>query len=179
MQEQLLVSRAIKGDINAFGTLAELYAKMCFSIAYRVVKDYDHANDITQDALIAAFENIQKFKEQSKFSTWLYRIVFNKALSFKNKTTYAVDVTEVPREYLEEEEELHIDEKISPKIIKDALDSLNDIERMHIELFYYQEQSIRDISTICNISEVNTKVILHRARKKMKIYLTNVNFAVQ
>jgi RNA polymerase sigma-70 factor, ECF subfamily len=66
-----------KGDTEAFAVLVERHSKKMLNMAFRMLGDYDEACDITQEAFLAAFRSIGKFKAQAKFSTWLYRIVVN------------------------------------------------------------------------------------------------------
>ncbi len=68
-----------KGDVEAFSELVERHQKKLLNIAYRMLGDYDDACDVTQEAFIAAYKAIKKFKGEAKFSTWLYRIVINYA----------------------------------------------------------------------------------------------------
>ena len=66
-----------KGDAEAFGFLVERHQKKMLNIAYRMMGDYNEACDVTQEAFLAAYKSIKKFKAEAKFSTWLYRIVIN------------------------------------------------------------------------------------------------------
>ena len=66
-----------KGNVNAFEILVERHQKKMLNIAYRMMSDYDEACDVTQEAFLAAYKSIKKFKAEAKFSTWLYRIVVN------------------------------------------------------------------------------------------------------
>ena len=68
-----------KGDVEAFSELVERHQKKMLNTAYRMLGDYDDACDVTQEAFIAAYKAIKKFKGEAKFSTWLYRIVINYA----------------------------------------------------------------------------------------------------
>ncbi|MBN1472973.1 MAG: sigma-70 family RNA polymerase sigma factor [Syntrophaceae bacterium] len=65
------------GDTDAFKVLVERHQKKMLNIAYRMLGDYDDACDVTQEAFVAAYKSIKKFKAEAKFSTWLYRIVIN------------------------------------------------------------------------------------------------------
>lgn len=66
-----------QGNPDAFEILVERHQKKMLNIAYRMLGDYDDACDVTQEAFIAAYKAIKKFKGEAKFSTWLYRIVIN------------------------------------------------------------------------------------------------------
>ncbi len=164
MDEIALIESIQRGNTHAFGILVDRYAKMCFSLALRVCQDSEDAEDIVQEGMIAAYQNITGFKKDSKFSTWLYKIVLNKALAAKKKQTFFDSVDNVAK--AEEGDDLEMQIK-GENQIKVALASLNEKERIIIDLYYFQEQSIREISEICQLTEANVKVLMHRARKKM------------
>lgn len=71
------VTACQKGDTEAFSVLVGRHSKKMLNIAYRMLGDYDEACDVTQEAFLAAFRAIERFKAEAKFSTWLYRIVVN------------------------------------------------------------------------------------------------------
>jgi RNA polymerase sigma-70 factor (ECF subfamily) len=77
--EKILLEKARKGDVDAFEMLIREHERKAFNIAYRFLKNADDAEDITQEAFLRAFRSIKKFKGQSSFSTWLYRIINNTA----------------------------------------------------------------------------------------------------
>lgn len=66
-----------KGDAEAFGVLVERHQKKMLNIAFRMLGNYDEACDVTQEAFLAAYKSIKKFKAEAKYSTWLHRIVVN------------------------------------------------------------------------------------------------------
>lgn len=81
-----------KGDAEAFGVLVERHQKQMLNIAFRMLGDYDEACDVTQEAFLAAYKSIKKFKAEAKYSTWLYRIVVNycknRLKQLRSKTLY-------------------------------------------------------------------------------------------
>lgn len=81
MSETQIVDRARAGDKDAFGDLYELHKNFVWNVAYRMVYDFDEAEDIAQDVFVTAWKNIGSFQGGSKFSTWLYKITVNKTLN--------------------------------------------------------------------------------------------------
>lgn len=75
-----LVARAQRGDEDAYRELVERHQRRAFAVAFGVVRNPDDARDVVQDALIKAYRNLDRFKGQSSFYTWLYRIVMNVAI---------------------------------------------------------------------------------------------------
>jgi DNA-directed RNA polymerase specialized sigma24 family protein len=78
--EGTLVQRAQRGDEQAFATLYQLHNKPVYSVCLRMTKDVAEAEDLTQEAFIQAFRNLNSFRGGSAFSTWLYRVVVNTVL---------------------------------------------------------------------------------------------------
>ena len=75
--ERLLIKRAKSGDVGSFEELIRTHQSYAYNIAYRMMGSEEDAKDAAQEALIKVFKNLKSFKEDSTFSTWLYRIVMN------------------------------------------------------------------------------------------------------
>lgn len=78
-----LVNRAQKGDVAAFSALVRRYETRVYNLAYRLLSNGDDAADVAQDSFLAAYESLKRFRGESAFYTWLYRVVVNKALAFR------------------------------------------------------------------------------------------------
>ena len=163
--ESQIIKKAKNGDSEALTILIEEYKQIAFNLAFSIVKDKDNAKDITQDSFIKVLENIKFFRNDSKFSTWLYRIVYNQSLAFIKKVNYINAKSKFEIEDSESYNSFENDD--TEKLIK-AIDQLDDTEKNIILLFYYAEKSIKEISQITGFSSANVKVILHRSRKKLK-----------
>ncbi len=74
-----LVARAVEGDEGAFQGLMEAHKDMVYSMAYRILGNAEDAQDAFQETFVSAFRNLKKFRGDSKFSTWLYRIALNRS----------------------------------------------------------------------------------------------------
>ena len=81
-QEAAIVRKVLGGDANAFETLVLEYEKNVYNIALRMTGNSEDAADMTQEAFIKAYNSLQSFRGDSKFSVWLYRIVSNVCLDF-------------------------------------------------------------------------------------------------
>jgi RNA polymerase sigma-70 factor (ECF subfamily) len=75
--DQVYIEKIINGDTNAFSILVERYKDLVYTLAIRMVKHKEEAEEITQDTFIKAYKSIHKFKGDSKFSTWIYRVDYN------------------------------------------------------------------------------------------------------
>jgi RNA polymerase sigma-70 factor (ECF subfamily) len=166
------VDKVIQGDVNAYAKLVEKHKDMVYTIAHRITRNREDAEEIAQDAFLKAFEHLKDFKKQSKFSTWIYRIAYNAAISRIRKKSLETTLLDenliggVPEEQVQQDMEgLEVDEQ--REMIDMALEQLNELDYLLITMFYLKEKSIDDIAEITGLSKSNVKVKLHRIRKKM------------
>ena len=175
--DQYYVEKAMNGDARAFGTLVERYQDFIFTIVVRIVKVREVAEEVAQDAFIKAYESLSSFRGDSKFSSWLYSIAYRKALdslrkSKKEKTFELIEeVTEGNYELVENA--LHfLEAEERKKIIQGCIMQLPDTDAAIITMYYFDELSVKEITTIANLSEDNIKVKLFRSRKKLHTLLS-------
>lgn len=175
-QDNIYIKRVLDGDRNAFAYLVDKYKSMVFSLALRITKDREEAEEIAQDAFIKAYQSLKSFQGKAKFSSWLYRIVYTTGISHIRKQEQgriSLDETNIPETlYVESKRNYEaLSEAERKKYLEVALDSLNADERMLIILYYYEEKELEDIAGIAGITKTNTKVKLFRARKKILMVL--------
>jgi RNA polymerase sigma-70 factor (ECF subfamily) len=166
--DSVLVKKAIAGDSEALSTLIDKYKDNAYNLAISIVKDKESAKDITQDSFLKVLENINRFKNESKFSTWLYRIVYNESLQYIKKIQ-KVSMTDIESAKIENYSDgiLTTEDRYLDLDMYQAIEKLDKNERNIILLFYLAEKSIREINIITGLSFPNIKVILHRSRKKL------------
>ena len=170
--EKLLIKKILKGDNTSFNYFVDTYQNMAITIAHRICGNMQDAEDITQNSFVKAYHNLHTFKLQSKFSTWFFRIVYNTAIThigstpFKNET---VDYDQISNDsYCSEWDTLdQIENNEKKKIIDEALRKLPNDENIVLTLFYMEDNSIKDIASIVNLTEANVKVKLFRGRKRL------------
>lgn len=170
--DQLYITKVMNGDANAFVYLVDTYKNMVFSLAFKMTKNREEAEEISQDTFIKAYKNLSKFKGDSKFSTWLYRIAYHTSLDNikKNKNNNnTFEINEITFNQIKATENIleGIERKERAKIIDACLQKLAVEERSIIWMFYYDELSLKEIIEVTSLSEANLKVKLHRARKKL------------
>lgn len=168
--DEIYIQQILQGDINAYRYLVEKYKNMVFTIANGIVKEDLLAEEITQDAFLKAFQNLQRFRKKAKFSTWLYRIAVNESFrktKKKNLRLVHMDDIQMSEENLEMQpeaiEQMHEEEQ--REMITNILNALNTNESLVLRLYYLEELKIEEISKILQLSPSNVKVILFRARK--------------
>ncbi|MFC4268646.1 RNA polymerase sigma factor [Polaribacter marinivivus] len=171
-KDQLYIDKVINGDASAFAYLVDNYKNMVFSLAYKMTKNKEEAEEVSQDTFIKAFKNLSNFKGDSKFSTWLYRICYHTtldAIKKNKKNNYTFEINEVTYNQIQSVETIlqGIERKERSVIMDKCLMKLADEERSILWMFYYDELSLKEIIEVTNLSEANLKVKLHRARKKL------------
>lgn len=180
INDQTYIDKILKGDANAYAFLVEKYKTMVFTLALKMVKSREEAEEISQDTFIKAYKNLSKFKGDSKFSTWLYKIAYRNCLdSFKkNKEKYQTDtIDEITIHKIKATEGIleGIERKERAAVINKCMLQLPEDERSILWMFYFEELSLKEIIDITDLSEANVKVKLHRARKRLlSIVKTNV-----
>lgn len=170
--DQTYIDKVLKGDANAFSTLVDRYKNMVFTLALKMVKNREEAEEISQDTFIKAYKNLNKFKGESKFSTWLYKIGYRTCLDNlkKNKGKYNIDtIDEITINKIKSTDGIleSIERKERAEIINTCMLSLPEDERAILWMFYFDELSLKEIIEVTDFSEANVKVKLHRARKSL------------
>lgn len=179
MDEKLLVNKVLKGDTSAFGYFVDTYQDMALTIAYRICGNTQDAEDIVQNAFIKAFRNIHTFRQKSKFSTWLYRIVYNTAISETRTSVFNTVLVDYKHENIDGSfsdfdtmDRIENEERIL--LVKKAMEIIPKDESLLLTLFYLEDNSVKDISIIMGLTESNVKVRLHRARNRLKELLSPI-----
>ncbi|RHW34804.1 RNA polymerase sigma factor SigW [Neobacillus notoginsengisoli] len=174
-----------KGDQDAFAEIVELYKDKLFQLGYRMLGNRHEAEDIAQEAFIRAYVNIDSFKQEYKFSTWLYRIATNLCIDRirKKKPDYYLDAEVAGTEGLtlysrissdmplpeKEVEMMELHETIQGEILK-----LPEKYRSVIVLRYIEELSLNEISEILGLPLGTVKTRIHRGREALRKQLRHV-----
>ncbi len=172
MDDNTIIARILNGETAAFEVLVNRYKDMAFSIARRVCSSAEDAEEVAQDAFLKAFQALDKFKQESKFSTWLYRIVTNAAISSTRKKKIAMVSLDgsLVESYSEDEirENMnHFGIEEQSNLVREAMQQLHPQDCLLVNMFYTDELSIEEIAEVTGLSQANVKVKLHRIRKKL------------
>lgn len=170
-QEKQLIKKVLKGDTSAFSYFVSTYQDMALTVAYRICRNKQDAEDIVQESFVRAFNNLHTFQFSSKFSTWFYRIVYNTAISQNQSLFYQTEFTEYEQTkgmdiYTDAETGKGIEIKEEKNAIDKILNHMPNDEAIVLSLFYLEENSVKEIAHILSLTESNIKVRLHRARKR-------------
>ncbi len=145
---------------------------MVFTLALKMVRNREDAEEVAQDVFLKAFKGLKTFKGDAKFSTWLYKIAYYRSLDYvrqnkKKLETREVDISEeytiaardTSLEYLEASERR--------ELIREAMDQLAPDDSVIITLYYFEDLSLKEISKIMEITANTAKVRLFRSRARL------------
>lgn len=172
INDQHYINQIIEGNSNAFAVLVDRYKDLVFTLSYKMVKNKEEAEEISQDTFIKIFKSLNKFKGESKFSTWVYKITYNTCLDRlkknkkENSVVYIEDFSEHQVKAIETVFDT-IDEKERNQRIQDCLLLLPSEDAFLLTLYYFDNQSIEEIAKVMDSNANNIKVKLFRSRKKM------------
>ena len=177
MDDSHYIERVIKGDLNAYTPLVEKYQRYVYILVKRTCNHPAEAEELAQDVFVKAYEHLREFKGTAAFSTWLYRIAFNTAVSHaRKKRYYGVSIDNIdPRTFIASpEEEQNGMENMMRKeqtytVLEQLLASLPADEQMLISLYYKDGLKMEEVACISGLSLSNAKVKIHRIRKKLNI----------
>lgn len=175
--DQIYIDKVLQGDTNAFAYLINKYKNMAYTLAIKVVKNHEDAEEVAQDSFLKAYEKLGSFQGNSKFSTWLYTIIYRNAITkIRKKKVTTSDIDDYVMDNYSEGHDFPQIEAIKngeqQKYVREAIDRLPEKDALLITLFYMNESSIEEIEQITNLTQSNIKVILFRARKKLNTELS-------
>jgi len=166
------IGKVLLGDLNAFGNLVEKYQDMVYTIVFKVLQHETNAEDTAQHVFMKAYEGLKGFKKDAGFSTWLYRIAFNTAISelrkqSRQKLEFA-DQSAIERIAANKADELADEKETQEYRLQKALNHLQPEENLMINLYYAQNLSTEEIGKVLGMGVSNVKVRLFRIRKKIE-----------
>jgi RNA polymerase sigma-70 factor (ECF subfamily) len=171
-QEASIINQIIGGDTQAFSVLVDVYKDLVFTLAIRMLKNREEAEEVSQDTFIKIYKALPKFKGESKLSTWIYKVAYNTCLDQIKKNNRRYD--EVAIDSFSENQIKTLDnaldaleEKEQQKIIQECLQQLASKDSFLLTLFYFEELSLEEISKVVNMEANTVKVNIHRARKRL------------
>jgi RNA polymerase sigma-70 factor, ECF subfamily len=185
-----LVRRAKAGALEAFEALTTRHERQVYSLAWRILRHEQDAEDITQQTFLSVIENLDSFRGDSSFVTWLLRIATYAALKVirkrKGLDTVSLEESTEPRDELgtiphpefiadwSQSPEQLVQQHETQRLIDDALARLDDKHRLVFLLRDVEGLSVRETAEALGLSEANVKVRLLRARLQLREDLTRV-----
>jgi len=162
--EKQIIDQIIQGDTNQFDQLVKKYQNPVFKVIYKIVEDYEDADEILQDVFVKAYESLSQYNPEYKFFSWIYRIAINKAFLFVKRKKVAVPAEILCCEAEEDLEETVFCEQRDSEITK-AVNRLDEKYRKVILLKYYAGLSYAQIAEVLLLPEKTVKSRLFDARR--------------
>ena len=176
-EESHIIKEILNGKTEQYEYFLDRYGQQVFVLVDRIVSCQEDAEELTQDVFLKAFQQLSSFKAESTFSTWIYRIATNIAISAVRKKRNDVlrlddsvfanlSDTQVDAELEDESEE-------QMERLQQAMNQLEADDRALITLYYLEERPLAEVAFILGMTEWNAKVKLHRIRKKLYVLIKN------
>ncbi|MCG6154297.1 RNA polymerase sigma factor [Rubinisphaera margarita] len=183
-----LMLRVREGDEEAFGEIVEGYQDRVISIFATILGSQDAAEDLAQETFLRVYRARHAYEPQAKFSTWLFRIANNLASNSRRSKQRRKEVQfgtgesgpqsmRIPEKNVAEKSSLmparQLDRTELSAVIQDALENLNDRQRIAVLLNKFEEMSYADIAETLELSPSAVKSLLSRARENLREHLEN------
>ena len=174
--EAHIIREVLNGKTSRFELFLDRYGQQVFTLIVRIVGSPEDAEELTQDTFLKAFQHLSSFKQGSSFSTWIYRIAYNTAISATRKKKQEMPVMDdallanISDQQVDDTLNDESEEQIAR--LNRAMEKLEADERAIITLFYMEEKPIGEMALILGMTESNTKVKLNRIRKKLYVLIT-------
>lgn len=175
MNEKQRVQQVLSGNTSAFSYFVETYQDMALTIAYRICGNVQDAEDVVQESFVKAYRNLHSFRSESKFSSWLYRIVYNTAVTHTRTRMWVSDSSiqfQNAQEASDFDTEMQIESAERTEMVQQVLNKMPKGDALLLTLYYMEDNAVKDIAQITGLNESNVKVKLFRARKLFKELLT-------
>ena len=173
VSDRELINRVLAGDSRAYQGLVERYQHMVFTLAVRLLRNRELAEETAQDVFVKAYLGLKGFRGGSKFSTWLYKIAYYRILDVAEaegrKPGLRSDL--IPEKITArslDDTWSQLMEKERRTVLDEALGRLDPADRSLLSLFYLQEQSLQEVSEITGLKAGAVKVRLFRARERLR-----------
>ena len=181
-QELTLIRQVQHGDTDAFELLVAAYEKTVYNVALQMTGNREDAQDLTQEAFFKAYNSLSSFRGESKFSSWLYRIVSNLCLDFKRRQgrrpSASLTVEDDEGETLQldiadesQSPEVLLERKLTRDAVRRGLAELPDEQRQILLLREIQGLSYDEIADAMGLEPGTVKSRIFRARKKLCAFL--------
>lgn len=170
-----LVIASRNGDQDAFALLVQYHQRRVFNLVYRMVQDYEEANEVTQEAFLAAWQGLPSFRGDASFATWLYRIAYNCCLKQlelhkRDKNIQSALQVEYTHEYtqIDEQANAELEAQDRQEVVRTQLSNLPAKYRMVLVLRHLQEKTYEEMAEILKMPIGTVKTHLFRARNLLK-----------
>lgn len=175
MDELRAIAQAKKGDADAFAFLVETYETSVYRLALRMCGNAHDAEEVAQEAFVAAWKGLPAFRGESKFSSWLYQLTTNAAIDFlrrEKRHRAATPIEDEPEPATPDTPQQALEESEVRQALQQALDSLTPEHRQIFLLRQMRQLSYEEIGRLLGLEAGTVKSRLSRAKKQLRQILT-------
>lgn len=187
LRERLLLRKLRQRDEKAFSEIVELYRDRVYNLTFRMMGNAEDAEDVAQEVFISVFKNIDSFRGDAKFSTWLYRVAANHC---KNRIKYLARRHDRQKDQFDEtidrdqasgaltgptpspRPDARLETMELERVMRAAIQSLDENQRLLVVLRDIEELSYEEICAITELPQGTVKSRLHRARVELRKKMT-------
>lgn len=162
MTEAELIKAAKTGDAQAFLTLLKAHDRKVMSVIYRFSGDLYDREDLYQEIFLHAFQAIGRFRGEASVGTWLYRVAFNRCLTFMKERPTTAEIIDAPFD------PESMERRAIMRSVNEAMKRLKGPQRIAFHLYYIEEWTIPEITEVLECRAGTVKSHLNRAREKVK-----------
>ena len=180
MAELAFIQSIKNNEPESFRKLVLNYQDMIVNTCYGFVKNHTDAEDVAQEVFIEVYRSINKFREDAKLSTWLYRIAVNKSIDFLRKKKRKSWLGSIQSVFGSEEKAMVIEDKYRPNpqqtleqnerkvVLQNAIEKLAENQKTAFILHKYEGLSYKEIAKVMDVSLSSVESLMHRAKKNLK-----------
>lgn len=170
--DEYYIREILKGDSGSFSQLVEKYSHLAFSLSMKILNQREDAEEAAQDAFIKAYNSLGSFQNSATFKTWFFRIVYNTSISrlrTRKNTEVKIEDVKISDAEIQSTESamVQLNTNDRQKYLQAGLERLDPEERALLKMYYYDDFSMEEVSSITGLTVSNVKVKIHRSRKQL------------
>jgi RNA polymerase sigma-70 factor (ECF subfamily) len=166
------IEKARTGDERAFALLIDRHRDRAYGLALRMLRSPAEAEEAAQDAFVRVWRALPSFRGESKFSTWLHRIVVRRCLDrsavLRTRRGRETELEHAPEPVTTPDPAIDPEVRMRTARLADLMNELTETQRTVVTLFYHQDRSIEDVAEILGLPGNTVKTHLHRARAVLR-----------
>ncbi|MDP5274883.1 sigma-70 family RNA polymerase sigma factor [Chengkuizengella axinellae] len=172
ISDHQLVLNAQNDDFEAYRMIVIRYSNALLSVAYGVLGDFHEAQDVTQEALVKAYNRLHTLNDPSQVGSWLHSITYRTSLDFIKKRKTTLPYSEIMDSARDDDIHLWLDQYTMKESINNALQTLDENNKTAVVLYYLSDWTMKEISDFLNLSVSAVESRIRRAKEKLKHFLS-------
>ncbi len=178
--ESHLIQQVLKGNPPAFRLLVEAYQSFVFTLMLRMLQNREEAEEASQDVFMKAFRMLPTFGFRSKFTTWLYTIAYRTATD-RLRARKQIHLNQLDTAFQLSDQSALPDRELQQadlqNLIHQAIAQLPTEDATLLMLYYWMDQSVKEIAQVTGLTESNVKVKLYRLREQLRLTFSTELYA--